>query len=156
MWNAIFAAGKQFGIVPVGLGARDTLRLEMGFCLYGNDIDETTHPLEAGLGWITKLGKGDFNGKSSMTAAKESGLKRRLVGLTLPDKSLARHGYAVHANGGAVGTVTSGTFSPSLRRGIAMGYVESKYAEPGSTVAVSIRGKLTDAQIVKVPFLQRA
>jgi aminomethyltransferase len=127
----------------------------MGFCLYGNDIDETTNPLEAGLAWITKLGKGDFIGKAPIAKAKESGLQRKLVGLTLPDKALARHGYELHANGLRAGTVTSGTFSPSLQKGIAMGYVDSKVAEPGSSVSVSIRGKLVAANIVKIPFVQR-
>ena len=155
VWRTIFESGERHGIVPVGLGARDTLRLEMGFCLYGNDIDETTNPLEAGLGWITKLGKGDFNGKVAMAKAKESGLKRKLVGLTLPDKSLARHGYELRANGAVIGAVTSGTFSPSLQRGIAMAYVASAFAEPGSPIAVDVRGKLIDAKVVKVPFVQK-
>jgi aminomethyltransferase len=155
IWNAVFEAGRPHGIVPVGLGARDTLRLEMGFCLYGNDIDETTHPLEAGLAWITKLGKGDFIGKVPIAKAKELGLQRKLVGLTMPDKSLARHGHELHVHGSRVGTVTSGTFSPSLQKGIAMGYIESKFAEPGVSVTVSIRGKLVAANIVKVPFVQR-
>jgi aminomethyltransferase len=155
VWQAVFEAGRAHGIVPVGLGARDTLRLEMGFCLYGNDIDETTNPLEAGLAWITKLSKGDFIGRARIASEKESGLQRKLVGLTLPDKALARHGYELHSNGVRVGTVTSGTFSPSLQKGIAMGYVDSTLAEPGGSVAVSIRGKLVAANVVKLPFVQR-
>ena len=153
VWKAIFEAGKEFGIVPAGLGARDTLRLEKGFCLYGNDIDQTTLPLEAGLGWITKLDKGDFIGRQAIMNANLSGLKRRLVGLTLPDKVIARPGYPLTVNGKSVGHVTSGTFSPSLQRGIAMGYVETPYAEVGSTVNVQVRGKNTPATIVKIPFV---
>lgn len=153
VWKAIVEAGKEFGISPAGLGARDTLRLEKGFCLYGNDIDQTTLPLEAGLGWITKLDKGDFIGKQAMMEAKSSGLKRRLVGFTLPDKVIARHGYPLMVNGRSVGHVTSGTFSPVLQRGIAMGYVETAYASVGSTVNVQVRGKDVPATIVKIPFV---
>ncbi|HEY4612640.1 MAG TPA: glycine cleavage system aminomethyltransferase GcvT, partial [Bacteroidota bacterium] len=156
VWRALFDAGKEFGIAPVGLGARDTLRLEMGFCLYGNDIDQTTNPLEAGLGWITKLDKGEFIGRQAMVKTKERGLKRRLVGVTLPDKMLARHGYPMVANGASVGQVTSGTFSPSLQRGIALGYVASEYATVGATVNVQIRGKDAPATVVKVPFIQKS
>ncbi|MCI0706945.1 MAG: glycine cleavage system aminomethyltransferase GcvT [Ignavibacteriae bacterium] len=155
VWKAIFETGKEFGIMPVGLGARDTLRLEMGFCLYGNDIDKTTNPLEASLGWITKLEKGEFVGRGSLLKAKESGLSRRLVGLTLPDKMLARHGYAITTNGSTIGQVTSGTFSPSLQHGIALGYVAKEYASVGATVNVQVRGKDVPATIVKVPFIQQ-
>jgi len=154
VWNAIFEAGKEFGIQPVGLGARDTLRLEMGFCLYGNDIDKTTNPLEAGLGWITKLNKEEFNGRNAMLKAKEEGLKRKLVGFTLPDRTIARHGYEILYNGNAVGQVTSGTFSPSLKKGIGMGYVSAELANAGSVVSVRIRGKEIPATIVVMPFLQ--
>ncbi|MBI4417555.1 MAG: glycine cleavage system aminomethyltransferase GcvT [Ignavibacteriales bacterium] len=153
-WDAIVASGKQFGIMPVGLGARDTLRLEMGYCLYGNDIDQTTNPLEAGLGWITKLGKGDFVGRQALVKIHEEGLKRKLVGFTLPDKNLARHGFALKDAGLVVGTVTSGTFSPVLQRGIGMGYVEKNLAAPGSTIAVDIRGKEVPATVVEVPFIR--
>jgi aminomethyltransferase len=155
VWEAVFEAGKEFGIVPIGLGARDTLRLEMGFCLYGNDIDQTTNPLDAGLGWITKLGKGEFNGKGPMMKAKEEGLKRRLVGMTLPEKNIARHGYPITANGATIGQVTSGTYSPSLQKSVAMGYVNARYAELGGVVNVSIRGKDIPATVVKIPFLQK-
>ncbi len=155
VWDAVFAAGKEFGIGPIGLGARDTLRLEMGFCLYGNDIDQTTHPLEAGLGWITKLNKGEFVGKGPMVMAKEAGLKRRLVGLTLPQKNIARHGYAIASDGSTIGHVTSGTFSPSLQKSVALGYVDSAHAKPGSIVSVPIRGKAIDASVVTIPFLQK-
>jgi aminomethyltransferase len=153
VWNALFEAGKEFGIMPVGLGARDTLRLEKGFCLYGNDIDQTTLPLEAGLAWITKLDKGDFVGKQAMVRAQQNGLKRRLVGFTLPENVIARHGYTITHDGKTIGRVTSGTFSPSLQRGIAMGYVESAYARPGTTVGIDVRGRQVPATVVKTPFL---
>jgi aminomethyltransferase len=154
IWIAIFEAGKEFDIQPVGLGARDTLRLEMGFCLYGNDIDKTTNPLEAGLGWITKLSKKEFNGRNSMLKAREEGLKRQLVGFTLPDRTLARHGYEIIYNGNIVGQVTSGTFSPSLKKGIGMGYVATELANAGNIVSVRVRGKEIPATIVVMPFLQ--
>jgi aminomethyltransferase len=155
VWEAVFAAGKEFGIAPIGLGARDTLRLEMGMCLYGNDIDKTTHPLEAGLGWITKLGKGAFIGSDVLQRVKAEGVKRRLVGFTLPEKTLARHGYPITANGQEVGVVTSGTFSPSLEKAIGMGYVRSDLATEGSVVTVMIRGKEVPATIIKLPFLKK-
>ena len=155
VWDAVFDAGKEFGIGPIGLGARDTLRLEMGFCLYGNDIDQTTHPLEAGLGWITKLNKGDFIGKGPMMKAKEAGLKRRLVGLTLPEKNIARHGYSIASRNSTIGHITSGTFSPSLQKSVALGYVDAALAEPGSVVSVPIRGKSVDASVVAIPFLHK-
>ena len=154
VWDAIFHAGKEFGIQPVGLGARDTLRLEMGFCLYGNDIDQTTHPLEAGLGWITKLTKKEFNGRSVLLKAREEGLKRKLVGFTLQDRTLARHGYEIAYNGKVVGYVTSGTFSPSLKKGIGMGYVSAELANAGNIVSVRVRGKEVPATIIVMPFLQ--
>ena len=155
VWEAIFDAGREFGIAPIGLGARDTLRLEMGFCLYGNDIDQTTHPLEAGLSWITKLDKGEFLGRGPMMKAKETGLKRKLVGLTFLEKNIARHGYALTTNGSTIGQVTSGTFSPSLQQSIAMGYVSTAYGKPGSRIAVPIRGKDIPATVVRIPFLQK-
>jgi len=155
VWEALFQAGKEFGIKPVGLGARDTLRLEMGFCLYGNDIDQTTHPLEAGLGWITKLNKGDFIGRSAMMKAKEEGLKRKLVGFMLSEKAVARHGYELVAGGKGLGLVTSGTFSPSLERAIGMGYVPSDHASTGAEIGISIRGKSVPASVVKLPFYQK-
>lgn len=156
VWQAIFDAGKEFGIAPIGLGARDTLRLEMGFCLYGNDIDQTTHPLEAGLGWITKLDKGDFLGKPALVKAKEEGLKRRLVGFTMKEKALPRHGYELKSNSTAIGHVTSGTFSPSLEYGIGMGYVTPVFSEPGSSIEIVIRGKGIPAHVVKLPFVQKS
>jgi aminomethyltransferase len=155
IWNSIFDAGKEFGIKPIGLGARDTLRLEMGFCLYGNDIDKTTHPLEAGLGWITKLQKGNFIGRDAIAKAKQEGLKRKLIGFTLSEKTLARHGYEIMHNAHVVGQVTSGTFSPSLKKGIGMGYVASELANAGTIISILVRGKEIPATIVKVPFLQK-
>jgi aminomethyltransferase len=155
IWNAIFDAGKEFGITPIGLGARDTLRLEMGFCLYGNDIDKTTHPLEAGLGWITKLNKNDFNGRDAIVKAKQEGLKRKLIGFTLPDRTLARHGYKIMYNARVVGQVTSGTFSPSLQKGIGLGYVAYEHANVGTIISILVRGKEIPATIVTVPFLHK-
>ena len=156
MWDAIFEAGKEFNIGPIGLGARDTLRLEMGYCLYGNDIDQTTNPLEANLGWITKLNKGDFVGRDAMLRAKEKGLQRKLVGMYLEGKAFPRHGYDIEANGNSkAGVVTSGTVSPILEKGIAMGYVPLPYAEEGKSVNVVIRNQNIPATITKVPFLKK-
>jgi aminomethyltransferase len=152
----VFNAGKEFGITPIGLGARDTLRLEMGYCLYGNDIDQTTHPLEAGLGWITKMDKGDFVGKNVMAKAKMEGLRRKLVGFTLSEKAVARHGYPLAVKGSEVGHVTSGTFSPSLERGIGLGYVSAGNDEEGKTIHVGIRGKEVPATIVGIPFVHKS
>ncbi|MBX2974931.1 MAG: glycine cleavage system aminomethyltransferase GcvT [Ignavibacteriaceae bacterium] len=155
VWNAIFEAGKEFNVQPIGLGARDSLRLEMGFCLYGNDIDETTNPLEAGLGWITKLQKKSFIGKEAILKIKEDGLKRKLVPLLIEDKAFPRHGYEVVCNGKKVGTVTSGTVSPILEKGIAMAYVESEYAVEKNHLFILIRGKEVSAEVVRLPFLTR-
>jgi aminomethyltransferase len=155
VWSAIFDAGKEFGIAPIGLGARDTLRLEMGFHLYGNDIDKTTHPLEAGLEWITKLTKSDFNGKGAILKAEQDGLKRKFVGFTLSDRAIARHGYEILYNGNVVGQVTSGTFSPSLQKGIGMGYVSAELANAGTIVSIMIRGREVPATIVALPFLKK-
>jgi len=151
----VFDAGREFGIGPVGLGARDTLRLEMGFCLYGNDIDQTTNPLEAGLGWITRMSKPKFIGKDALEAVKKNGLQRKLVGLVLSEKTVARHGYSIRANDATIGVVTSGTFSPSLEKAIAMGYVAQEFAEPGTAVAVDVRGTDKAATVVTIPFLQK-
>ena len=152
VWNAIFEAGKPFGIVPAGLGARDTLRLEMGYCLYGNDIDDTTSPIEAGLGWITKFTK-EFIDSPLLKQQKEQGVARRLVGLELIDKGIARHGYPVtDAAGKPIGQVTSGTMSPSLKKAIAMAYVPTELSAPGSEVYVEVRGKLLRARVVRMPF----
>ncbi len=155
VWRAIFSAGKEYGIAPIGLGARDTLRLEMGFCLYGNDIDHTTNPIEGGLGWITKLGKGDFIGKPVIERTKNEGPKRKLVGLLMNDKAVPRHGYNVTSGGVVIGSVTSGTFSPSLEKGIALGYVASPYAAAGTSVSIDVRGKQIDATVVPLPFVKK-
>ena len=155
VWSAIFDAGQEFGILPVGLGARDTLRLEMGYCLYGNDIDQTTNHLEAGLGWITKLNKGDFVGRNALLKVKEEGVRRKLMGFTLSEKAVARHGYPLSIDGTEVGLVTSGTFSPSLEQAIGMGYVAAEHAKVGGKVTVGIRGRQVPASLVKVPFVQK-
>lgn len=155
IWNSIFEAGKEFSIAPIGLGARDTLRLEMGYSLYGNDIDQTTNPIEAGLGWITKLTKDDFIAKPVLEKVKKEGLKRKLVGMLLNEKAVPRHGYPLVVNGIPVGTVTSGTFSPSLQKGIAMGFVDSLHAQIGSKIQIDVRGKFVDAIVVALPFLKK-
>ncbi|MBN1398050.1 MAG: glycine cleavage system aminomethyltransferase GcvT [Bacteroidetes bacterium] len=156
IWDSIFEAGKKFDIMPVGLGARDTLRLEMGYCLYGNDIDKSTQPLEAGLGWITKLDKNDFIGKNAITAAKKEGLKRKLVGFVLQDKALARHGYEILYDKKVIGKVTSGTYAPSLQKGIGMGYVETEYSNTGTEIFISIRDREFPASIVPLPFYKKS
>ena len=152
IWNAIMKAGEKYHIGLAGLGARDTLRLEMKYCLYGNDIDETTHPLEAGLGWITKLNKGDFNGREVMQKAKEKGLTRLLVGLDIEGKVPARHGYEVMKDGEKVGIITSGTFSPTLQKAIAVAYVDTKYTEIGTSLTVNARGRSLSAKVIPTPF----
>jgi len=151
-WDAIIAAGAPFGLEPIGLGARDTLRLEMGFCLYGNDIDDTTSPIEAGLGWITKFTK-EFTNSAALKAQKEAGVARKLVGIKLLERGVPRHGYPiVDADGNAVGEVTSGTMAPSLNEAIGMAYVPTASAAPGSIVLVEIRGKALKAEVVSLPF----
>ncbi len=155
LWNKIFEAGKEFDIQPVGLAARDSLRLEMGFCLYGNDIDQTTNPLEAGLGWITKLSKSNFISKDVLLKVKEKGLTRKLVAITSEEKIFPRHGYGLSVNNNKIGMITSGTVSPMLEKPIAMGYVEPNYAEIGSSVNFMIRGKEVPAKVVKLPFIKR-
>lgn len=152
IWKAIFEAGAPFGIHPIGLGARDTLRLEMGFCLYGNDIDDTTSPLEAGLGWITKFTK-DFVNSSNLAAQKEAGLKKKLVGFEMIDRGIPRHDYEIcDATGKVIGKVTSGTQSPSLQKAIGLGYVQSDFAKEDTEIFINIRENLVKAQIVKFPF----
>ena len=155
MWDAIFEAGAEFDIEPIGLGARDTLRLEVGFCLYGNDIDQTTHPLDAKLGWITKLQKGEFIGRDVMLQAKERGLERALVGMTIEGRLVPRHGYAITVDGVECGVVTSGTMSPMLEKGIAMGYVPTSHSQPGSVVNIMIRNQAIPATVVKLPFIEK-
>ena len=156
VWNAVMGAGKDVGILPIGLGARDTLRLEMGFCLYGNDIDQTTHPLEAGLGWITKLEKPAFNGKEVLLKAKQEGLRRRLVGFVMEDKAFPRHGYEIQVAGAVSGNVTSGTFSPILEKGIGMGYVPAAQAKPGTRIDIMIRNRPVPAQVTPLPFVKNS
>lgn len=155
IWNAIFEAGKEFNIQPVGLGARDSLRLEMGFCLYGNDIDQTTNTIEAGLGWITKLKKTNFIGKDVLVKTKEEGPKRKLVALISEEKCFPRHGYDLSVDGKKVGHITSGTVSPILEKAIALGYVESIYAKEGTQVNFLIRGKEIPATVTKLPFIKK-
>jgi aminomethyltransferase len=155
VWNAIFEAGKDEGIKPIGLGARDTLRLEMGFCLYGNDIDDTTSPLEGGLGWITKFTK-DFTNSTQIKQQKEQGVKKKLVGFKMIDKGIPRHDYALkNATGEVIGKVTSGTISPVLNVGIGLGYVTSENANIGSEIFVDVRGKGLKAEVVKLPFISK-
>lgn len=153
IWNAIFEAGGPQGLKPIGLAARDTLRLEMGYCLYGNDIDDTTSPLEAGLGWITKLSKETFTAKDVIQKQKEEGLGRKLVGFEMVDKGIPRHGYEIcDENGKPIGYVTSGTQSPSLNKAIGMGYVQTGFSAIDSTVFIKVRDKLLRASVVKIPF----
>lgn len=155
VWNAVMEAGKEFGIGPIGLGARDTLRLEMGFCLYGHDIDKTTNPIEAGLGWITKVDKGEFIGRQPILKTKQEGPKRKLVGFALNEKAFPRQGYPIHAGGQPVGAVTSGMFSPILEEGIGMGYVETRFAKAGTPIGICIRNSDVPATVVPIPFLPK-
>ncbi len=153
MWNAIFDAGKEFDIKPIGLGARDTLRLEMGFCLYGNDIDDTTSPLEGGLGWITKFTK-DFTNSTNIKKQKEEGVTRKLVGFKMIDKGIPRHDYVIKdAAGNVIGKVTSGTQSPMLSIGIGLGYVTTENAAVGNEIFIEVRGKALKAVVSKTPFI---
>ena len=155
IWNRIFEAGAAFGIKPIGLAARDTLRLEMGFCLYGNDIDDTTSPLEAGLGWITKLkaANNEFVGKDKIVAGKEAGLTRKLVGFEMIDRGIPRHDYPIlDENGAVIGKVTSGTQSPSLNKAIGLGYVNNEKSAADSEIFIDIRQKPVKAKVVKIPF----
>ncbi|MGA9269506.1 MAG: glycine cleavage system aminomethyltransferase GcvT [Lutimonas sp.] len=152
VWNRVFEAGADFGIKPIGLAARDTLRLEMGYCLYGNDIDETTSPIEAGLGWITKFTK-DFTNSDALLKQKEEGVIRRLRAFEMKERGIPRQGYEiVDENGESLGKVTSGTMSPSLKKGIGMGYVNTSHTKFGTEIFVRIRNKDIPAEIVKLPF----
>ncbi len=152
VWDAVVSAGRPEDLRPVGLGARDSLRLEMKYALYGQDIDRTTNPLEAGLGWITKLDKGEFVGREALVAQKEKGLSRRLVGFEMLEKAVPRNGYEMKADGRSVGRVTSGIFSPSLNKGIGCGYLPVEHASPGTRIEVLIRKRAIPAQVVKTPF----
>lgn len=154
VWDSLFEAGKEFDIKPVGLGARDSLRLEMGFCLYGNDIDQTTNPLEAGLSWITKINKGNFNGKEALLKIKADGVKKKLVALISDEKAFPRHGYEVSVDGKVVGKITSGTFSPSMDKAIALAYVDMPYAKDCKVINFLIRGKEVPANVVSLPFMK--
>lgn len=153
VWDAIMKAAAPFGIKAIGLGARDTLRLEMGFCLYGNDIDDTTSPLEAGLGWITKLDKADFNDKDYLVKQKADGLKNKLVGFEVLDKRPPRHDYAIlNAAGEVIGKVTSGTQGPSVNKPVGMGYVQAAYSKKDTQIFIDVRGKVVEAKVVGLPF----
>lgn len=155
IWDAIFEAGKEFGIKPIGLGARDTLRLEMGFCLYGNDINDTTSPIEAGLGWITKFTK-DFTNRAFIEKQKTEGIAKKLVGFEMIDRGIPRHDYEIaDANGNIIGKVTSGTQSPTLNQAIGMGYVNKDFAKADSEIFVMIRDKAIKAKVCKIPFLKK-
>lgn len=153
VWNTVFEAGAEYNIEPIGLGARDSLRLEKKMCLYGNDIDQTTNPLEAGLGWITKLDKGDFIGADALRNIKAEGVKRKLVAFTLEGGGFPRPGYRILKEGKEIGQVTSGTVSPVLNKGIGLGYVPREHSKTGSVIEIEIRNKVLPAIIVKPPFV---
>ena len=155
VWHAVFEAGKDFGIKPIGLGARDTLRLEMGYCLYGNDINDETSPIEAGLGWITKFTK-DFINSENLKKQKEEGVTKKLVGFILQEKGIPRGHYPiVNLKGETIGEVTSGTLTPSMGVGIGMGYVKSEYATPGTEIAITVRNKNLMAKVEKFPLYKK-
>jgi aminomethyltransferase len=152
IWNDILEAGKEFGIKPIGLGARDTLRLEKGFCLYGNDIDDNTSPLEAGLGWITKFNK-NFINREALEKQKNEGVSKKLIGFEMIERGIPRHDYTIQdAEGNTIGKVTSGTQSPSLGKAIGMGYVKTAFARPGTEIFINIRNTPVKALTVKLPF----
>ena len=152
IWDAIFKAGAPYNIQPIGLGARDTLRLEMGFCLYGNDIDDTTSPIEAGLGWITKFSK-SFTNSEALLAQKEAGIQKKLVGFEMIDRGIPRHDYEIaDAEGNIIGKVTSGTQAPSLQKAIGMGYIAKDFTKEGTEVFILIRNTPIKAKVVKFPF----
>lgn len=152
LWTALLEAGRGDGAAPIGLGARDTLRLEMKYALYGNDIDETTNALEAGLGWVVKPAKGDFIGRDALEKIRAAGVRRKLVGLEMVDKAVARHGYPVQKDGRRVGVVTSGSYGPSVDKYIAMAYIETALAAVGTALDVEIRGQAKAARIARTPF----
>ncbi|HUP88758.1 MAG TPA: glycine cleavage T C-terminal barrel domain-containing protein, partial [Longimicrobiales bacterium] len=152
IWRALIQGGGMEGIMPAGLGARDSLRLEMGYALYGNDIDDKHTPLEAGLGWVTKLDKDDFLGKAALVKQKEAGVRERLVGFLLKEKGFPRHGYEVRVNGQPGGEVTSGTVSPTLDQGIGLAYVPAESAKPGTEIEIMVRDKAIKAEVTRPPF----
>ena len=156
LWTALLEVGRRHGAVPVGLGARDTLRLEAGYMLYGNDIDETTSPLEAPLAWTVKIEKGDFIGRDALLAQKARGVDRKFAGFEMIDRAIPRQGYELQADGRRVGRVTSGTFGPWVNKSIGMGYVQRAMGQPGAPLHVEVRGRLHTARIVKLPFYRRA
>lgn len=154
VWDAVFEAGASFGIKPIGLGARDTLRLEMGFCLYGNDIDDTTSPFEAGLGWVTKFTK-EFVNSENLKAEKEAGVVNKLVGFEMIDRGIPRHGYEIaDAEGNIIGRVTSGTQSPTLKKSIGLGYVNKDFSKEGTEIFIVIRNQQVKAVVKKPPFVK--
>jgi len=154
VWDKMFEAGAEVDIKPIGLGARDTLRLEMGYCLYGNDIDDATSPIEAGLGWITKFTK-EFVNCNAIKKQKEEGVSKKLVGFVMVEKGIPRHGYEIYdAQDNLIGIVTSGTQSPTLQIGVGLGYVASEYAKPGSEVYIGVRKRRIKAEVTKLPFLK--
>jgi aminomethyltransferase len=157
VWRALLDAGQEFGVKPVGLGARDTLRLEMKYPLYGNELSDETNPLEAGLGWVVKLDKGDFMGRGPIAAAKEADLKRQLVGIKLLERGIPRHGYGVFTADGQtrIGELTSGTQSPSTKEAVGIAYVAKEHAATGSRLTVDIRGQKIPAEVVPTPFYKR-
>jgi len=152
LWRSLLEAGRGEGLIPAGLGARDSLRLEVGFALYGNDLDETRTPLEAGLGWVVKLDKGDFLGRGALVKQKEAGLKERLTGFVLKERVFPRHGYAVRWNGERAGEITSGVLSPSLGVGVGLAYLPAAAAKPGTPIEIEVRDRLTPAEVVRPPF----
>ena len=152
LWKALLESGGDEGVAPIGLGARDTLRLEMRYTLYGNDIDQTTNPVEAGLGWAVKPAKGEFIGRAAIERVRADGPRRRLVGIEMADRAVARHGYPVVKDGRAIGVVTSGSYGPSVDRSIALAYVESAHAATGTELGVEIRGQVRPARVVRTPF----
>ncbi len=152
VWQALLDGGAADGVAPIGLGARDTLRLEMRYALYGNDIDQTTNPLEAGLGWVVKPAKGAFVGRDAIERVRAEGPRRRLVGIEMADRAVARHGYSVVKDGRAIGTVTSGSYGPSVDRSIALAYVETAHAAIGTELGVDIRAQVRPGRVVSTPF----
>ncbi len=153
IWDELMARGEKYGLEPVGLGARDTLRLEKGMCLYGNDITKDTHPLEAGLGWTVDFNKKDFIGKEALLKAKEEGYNKKLIGFKVLGRGIPRHGYKIEADGNIIGEVTSGSFSPTLEENIGMGYVHKDYSETGKIINIKVRKRNVEAEVVKMPFV---
>ncbi len=155
LWNELLSTGKSQGILPAGLGARDTLRLEAAYCLYGHELDEQTNPLEASLSWTVKLQKGDFIGRDALLKVKEHGSKRKLIGIELIERGVPRGGYAIYENEQVIGTLTSGAPAPTLNKNVGLGYVEAAHAVIGHTVHIDIRGRRISAHIVALPFYKR-